>query len=68
MGVVFVISIDTAEVLDYDVRSLFCRECTSNYARKSKDDFDNWYKQHKIHCQINHTRSADKDIYVKVNY
>ena len=60
MGVVFVISIDTGEVLDYDVRSLFCHECTSNYARKSKDDFDNWYNQHKIHCQINHTGSADK--------
>ena len=29
-------------------------------ARKSKDDFDNWYNQHKIHCQINHTGSADK--------
>ena len=60
MCVVFVISIDTGEVLDYNVRSLFCHECTSNYARKSKDDFDNWYNQHKIHCQINHTGSADK--------
>ena len=56
MCVVFVIS----RVLDYNVRSLFCHECTSNYARKSKDDFDNWYNQHKIHCQINHTGSADK--------
>ena len=67
MGVVFVISIDAGKVLDYDVRSLFRHECTSNYARKSKDDFDNWYNQHKIHCQINHTGSVDKDIYVKVN-
>ena len=31
MGVVFVISIDTGEVLDYDVRSLFCHECTSHW-------------------------------------
>ena len=30
MCVVFVISIDTGEVLDYNVRSLFCHECTSN--------------------------------------
>ena len=30
MGVVFVISIDTGEVLDYDVHSLFCHECTSH--------------------------------------
>ena len=60
MGAVFVISMDTAGVLDYDVCSLFCHECTSNDARKSKDDFDNWYNQHKIHCQINHTGSADK--------
>ena len=30
MGVVFVISIDTGAVLDYDVCSLFCHECTSN--------------------------------------
>ena len=67
MGVVFVISIDAGKVLDYDGRSLFRHECTSNYARKSKDDFDNWYNQHKIHCQINHTGSVDKDIYVKVN-
>ena len=64
IGVVFVISIDTGEVLDYDVRSLFCHEPTSNYAKKSKDDFDNWYNQHKIHCQINHTGSVDKDIYM----
>ena len=30
MGDVFVISIDTGEVLDYDVHSLFCQECTSH--------------------------------------
>ena len=28
--VLFVISIDTGEVLDYDVHSLFCHECTSH--------------------------------------
>ena len=64
MGVVFVMSIDTGEVFDYDVHSLCCHECTSNYARKNKDDFDNWYNQDKIHCQINHTGSAEKAIYM----
>ena len=30
MDVVFVISIDTGEILNYGVRSLFCHECTSH--------------------------------------
>ena len=30
MDVLFVISIDTGEILHYDVRSLFCHECTSH--------------------------------------
>ena len=60
MSVAFVVSIDTCEVLDYKVHSLFCHERTGNYARKSKYDFDNWCNQHKTHCPIYHTWSADK--------
>ena len=40
VGIASAISIDTGEVLDYDARCLLCYECTSNFAKKSLDDFD----------------------------
>ena len=40
--------------------SLFKRFYNDIYGRKSKDYFNRWHSQHKIHYQINHTGSADK--------
>ncbi|XP_065051289.1 uncharacterized protein LOC135680963 [Rhopilema esculentum] len=55
VGVVFVISVRTGQVLDYVIKSLFCHECKSH----EKDDKDtakykNWHQKHVGHCHINH--------------
>ena len=57
-GVVFIISILTGEVLDYEVKTLFCHECV---AHKSDDKttlrYQQWVKNHV--CDINHSGSSD---------
>ena len=61
IGVVFVISSLTGEVLDYEVKSLFCHQCKS-IRRKYKLNntlFDQWYDRHKDVCKINHSGSSD---------
>ena len=60
IGVVFVISVVTGEVLDYDVKSMICHECVShkNDDRLSQAFID-WYSVHKDYCFINHVGSSD---------
>ena len=54
-GVVCVISVDTGEVLDYEVKSLVFFECRSrnNDDRKS-EDYQKWCTAHKSSSLINH--------------
>ena len=59
MGVVFVLSVRTGQVLDYEVKSLFCYEC----AHHRDDDpttekFMQWKIAHEKECQINHVGSS----------
>ena len=59
IGVIFVISIRTGEVLDYIIKSLFCHTCQKH----SKDDtntekYKHWYESHKNVCTINHVGSS----------
>ena len=54
-GVVFVLSVDTGEVLDYHVLSKSCQTCTINRGRYNSDDeFEEW--------QIEHIASGECDI------
>lgn len=58
IGVIFVISVDTGEILDYCVKSLFCHECKvhSNMNAES-EEYRSWKE---THCQINHTGSSEE--------
>ena len=49
VGMVFVISIDTGQVLDYVVKCLFCQKSKSH-----KNATDEWKSKHKAECCVNH--------------
>ena len=55
IGVVFIISVDTGEVLDAMVKSLECHEC---WVHKTSTEYETWYKGHKQNCNINHVGSS----------
>ena len=56
IGVVFLISVDTGEILDAIVKSLFCTECSKHDT--SIPGYNAWYEAHKLNCEINHTGSS----------
>ena len=58
IGVVFVIAIQTGEVLDYEIKSLYCHQCNMNKKIKSCAEFECWFEQHKAECAINHFGSS----------
>ncbi|GFV05665.1 uncharacterized protein TNCV_890741 [Trichonephila clavipes] len=47
-------------VIDYEILSKYCTECTAAVRDLSGDspDFAIWYEGHKSECQINHTGSS----------
>ena len=57
-GLVFVISQDTGEILDFTLLSRHCPTC--NYHRRILDDeeFARWKDQHEEECQANYTSSS----------
>ena len=59
IGVVFVISVLTGEVLDYSVKSLYCHKCLFHQKEKESDEYKQWYDSHKDQCCINHVGSSD---------
>ena len=59
-GVVFIVAIETGEVLDYEVRSKVCYECRSrNKWDKVSQKYQQWFEHHKLQCSINHEKSAE---------
>ena len=60
MGVVFILSVATGEVLDYVVKSLRCHECVTHNTRYRNDvsGFNTWYEGYKHKCSINHVGSS----------
>ena len=47
IGVIFVISVDTGEILDYEVKSLFCHECKAHSKmEKESEDHKQWKDNH----------------------
>ena len=60
-GVVFVISIRTGEVLDYELKTMHCRECLSHQNDVTTSSaYIKWENGHKDNCDINHSGSSDK--------
>eukprot|EP00794_Sanderia_malayensis_P019663 gene19663-21610_t len=57
IGVVFVMSVDTGEILDYEVLSHICQTCSWHEKNLPANDFAQWYENHKDSCDINHKGS-----------
>ena len=59
-GVVFILSVDTGEVLDVIVNCLSCTECNHNKIKFKNNtmEFNSSYSSHKGSCYINHEGSS----------
>ena len=60
IGVIFVISVDTGEILDYCVKSLFCHVCKAHCTdNQDSDKHKKWKEEHQPKCEINHHGSSE---------
>ena len=58
-GAVFVMSVRTGEVLDYEVLSVVCFECRAREKLdKESEAYKNWYAKHESTCSVNHKGSS----------
>ncbi|GFV65131.1 uncharacterized protein TNCV_152591 [Trichonephila clavipes] len=59
-GIGVVIDLLPGLVIDYEILSKYCTECTNAVRDLSFDnpDFAIWYEGHKSECQVNHTCSS----------
>lgn len=55
-GVVFVISVDSGEVLDYHVLSKVCQKCAIKKPKVTEEEFEQWLLAHE--CDINFVGSS----------
>jgi hypothetical protein len=61
IGVVFIISVETGEILDYEVKSLFCHECKAhNSLDQESNEYKEWRKAHAGKCEVNHQGSSEE--------
>ncbi|XP_068700909.1 uncharacterized protein [Montipora foliosa] len=61
IGVVFAVSVMTGEILDYEVKSLMCKECSSHeHCDKESPDYLAWKESHSRHCEVNHVGSSEE--------
>ena len=59
-GVVFILSVRTGEVLDYEVRTKYCQECVYHEKdNKNSKFYQDWLASHTSKCCINHQGSSD---------
>ena len=59
IGVIYLISMETGEVLDYAVKSKICSDCKArNNWEKTSERYKNWYIKHEKECSINHIESS----------
>ena len=60
IGVVLVISVDTGEILHYEVKSLFCHSCQVHGCQnQDSQEYKDWKKAHKEKCEVNHCGSGE---------
>ena len=59
-GVVAVITWDTGQVLDFEIKSKRCRACSLQLktVEKTSDEFIDWWDTHKGVCEANHEDSS----------
>ena len=60
LGVVIIISVDTGEVLDYEIKSKHCFEYRyPSKWDKNSEKYQTWYNQHESECSVNHLKSSE---------
>ena len=60
IGVIFVISVATGEILDYCVKSLFCHACKAHCNDdRNSDEHKKWKEEHQPKCEVNHHGSSE---------
>ena len=65
LGVAFTISVDTGDVLDFEVKCKHCFECRCSINHKKSAD--KWYKKHRQKLRQNiRTRPAHKENYLSL--
>ena len=57
-GLVFVISQDTGEILDFALLSRHCPTCNYHHCILDDDEFARWKDQHEEECQANYASSS----------
>ena len=58
-GVVVAILVDTGEVVDFEVLSMHCHECSKHlHEDKDSETYKNWKAKHEHLCQINYQGSS----------
>ena len=57
-GVVFLISVDSGEVLDYSVKSQHCGECDKHQNNKETERYKRWHEMHAPKCSRNYEGSS----------
>ena len=57
-GVVYILSVDTGECLDYSVKTLHCHECINHQNDDKKTDMYLWHKSHLGNCLVNYHGSS----------
>ena len=58
LGVVFILSTETGEVLHYEVKSKVCFECKLR-EHKESESYNKWWEHHKDLCESNHKGPAE---------
>ena len=59
IGVVFILTVLTREILNYEIKSLVCFECRAREnMNKDSDEYKIWKASHSS-CQINHCSSSE---------
>ena len=69
-GVVFVMAVETGEVLDYETKSKVCFQCKAKTKwDKESEKCKKWVDEHKNNCPVNHTLSSEameKDAAIRI--
>ena len=59
-GVALVLAVETWEILDYEIRSLYCHACVANKSKKqSSEEYRTWKSEHVPYCCLDRKGSSD---------
>lgn len=59
-GVATLIGHFTGKVIDFEVKSAYCKNCEYQKENLNNADFEIWFSEHEASCSMNHSGSAGK--------